>query len=88
MNKSNTLIIFDYYFNDFTSSESLRRIEEDIIFNDEVQKEDIFIYEKVQRGLESKGYENGRFSPKEETGVYHFQSLLKKYFKRFVNEHL
>ena len=88
LNKNKTLVIFDYYFNDFTSSESIKRIEEDITFSNEVQKEDIFICEKVQKGLESKGYDKGRFSPKEEMGVYHFQSLLKKYYLRIVNEHL
>ena len=88
LSKNKSLVIFDYYFNDFTSSESIKRIEEDITFSNEVQKEDIFICEKVQKGLESKGYDKGRFSPKEEMGVYHFQSLLKKYYLRIVNEHL
>ncbi len=88
VSKNKSRVIFDYYFSDFTSSDSIKRIKEGIIFSDEVQKEDIFICEKVQRGLESKGYDKGRFSPKEEMGVYHFQSLLKKYYLRIVNEHL
>ena len=88
LSKNKSLIIFDYHFNDFTFSESIKRIEEDITFSDEVQKEDIFICEKVQKGLESKGYDKGRFSPREEKGVYHFQSLLKKHYQCFVSEHL
>jgi len=88
VSKNKSLVIFDYYIDDTTSSESIKRIEVDITFSDEVQKEDIYICEKVQRGLESKGYDKGRFSPKEEMGVYHFQSMLKKYYHRFVNEHL
>jgi len=48
MNKNESLFIFDYYFNDFTSSESTIRIEEDINFSDEVQKEDIFFVKKYR----------------------------------------
>lgn len=88
LSKNKSLVIFDYYFNNFTSSEAIKRNEKDISFSDEVQKEDIFICEKVQKGLESKGYDKGRFSPREETGVYHFQSMLKKYYQRIVDKHL
>jgi phenylpropionate dioxygenase-like ring-hydroxylating dioxygenase large terminal subunit len=85
INKNQSLVIFDYYFDDVTSSDSLKRIEKDIRFSDEVQQEDIMICEKVQKGLESKGYEKGRFSPHEEVGVYHFQTLLKNFYSRVLN---
>lgn len=80
LSKNQSLVIFDYYFDNVTSPDSVKRIEKDISFSDEVQKEDIMICEKVQKGLESKGYDKGRFSPQEEMGVYHFQALLKSFY--------
>ena len=42
-----------------------------------VQQEDILICESVQKGLESEGYDKGKFSPLNEQGVFHFQSLVR-----------
>ena len=75
-------VVFDYYYDDIASQEALRRIEDDIAYSDRVQHEDIEICELVQRGLESVAYDTGRFSPEMEEGVYHFQCLLKKAYKR------
>jgi len=36
----------------------------------------------VQEGLESGIYDRGRFSADMETGVHHFQCLLKQAFRR------
>lgn len=55
-------------------------IEKDMAYSDVIQQEDIEICEAVQRGLQSKVYDQGRFSVKRETGVHHFQSLLKTHF--------
>ena len=55
-------------------------IKNDLAYSDEIQQEDILICENVQKGLKSKAYDKGRFSVKRETGVYHFQSLIKKHF--------
>ncbi|MCZ6703668.1 MAG: aromatic ring-hydroxylating dioxygenase subunit alpha, partial [Ignavibacteria bacterium] len=85
ISKNQSLVIFDYYFDDITSSDSVKRIEKDIKFSDEVQQEDIMICEKVQKGLESKGYDKGRFSPMKEMGVYHFQALLKSFYTKVSN---
>ena len=63
--KNQSLVIFDFYFDDITSPDFVNRMEKDIRFSDEVQQEDIMICEKVQKGLESKGYDKGRFSPQE-----------------------
>jgi len=72
-----TKVVFEYYYED--ASKGLEpRIEEDIRASDLIQKEDVLICEHVQRGLSSSGYDQGRFSPEMETGVYHFQSLLKR----------
>ena len=46
----------------------------------------IEICERVQKGLESFAYDRGRFSVECEEGVYHFQCLLKKSYKRFLVE--
>jgi choline monooxygenase len=66
-------VVFDYYF----SGEGAARSEADIAFSDEIQREDVAICELVQRGLLSGGYEPGRLSPQCESGVWHFQNLLR-----------
>jgi choline monooxygenase len=71
-----TSVIFDYYYAEGTAQEIM---DEDIRFSDDVQKEDIAICELVERGLRSRSYDKGKFSPEHEQAVYHFQSLLKKY---------
>jgi choline monooxygenase len=71
-------VAFDYYYDDVESSEALASIEKDIEFSDKVQLEDVEICERVQLGLQSGGYDRGRFSPEAEQGVYHFQCLLKE----------
>ena len=46
---------------------------------DKVEREDEFVVEGVHKGLQSRFYKTGRFSPKREKGVHHFHSLLAKY---------
>ena len=46
---------------------------------DKVEREDEFVVENVQKGVNSSFYKAGRFSPKREKGVHHFHSLLAKY---------
>ena len=46
---------------------------------DKVEREDEFVVEGVHKGLKSKFYKAGRFSPTREKGVHHFHSLLAKY---------
>ena len=46
---------------------------------DKVEREDEFVVEGVQSGLQSKYYKTGRFSPTREKGVHHFHSLLASY---------
>ena len=43
---------------------------------DRVELEDEAIVEQVQRGVRSRLYERGRYSPSRETGVHHFHRLL------------
>lgn len=50
---------------------------------DKVEREDEFVVEGVHKGLQSKYYKAGRFSPTREQGVHHFHSLLAKYLNAF-----
>jgi choline monooxygenase len=46
---------------------------------DRVEREDEAIVEAVNRGVKSRLYTRGRFSPKREQGCHHFHRLLSKY---------
>lgn len=52
-----------------------------IDFSDEIQREDIGICESVERGLQSRHYDRGRFSVKRENGVHHFHGLLCEFLQ-------
>lgn len=45
---------------------------------DRVEREDESVVEAVQRGVRSRLYERGRYSPKHETGTHHFHRLLAR----------
>lgn len=76
-------VIFDYFYHENTPADFIKK---DIAFADLVQAEDINICEKVQTGLESNAYDRGRFSPQQEKGVHHFQSMLKYAYQDFFNQ--
>lgn len=46
---------------------------------DKVEREDEYVVEGVQKGLQSGVYRTGRFSPKMEKGVHHFHRLLAEF---------
>ena len=46
---------------------------------DKVEKEDEEIVENVQKGVGSRFYKHGRFSPKMEKGVHHFHKLISQF---------
>ncbi|MEO8087696.1 MAG: SRPBCC family protein [Bacteroidota bacterium] len=46
---------------------------------DKVEREDEFVVENVQRGISSRFYESGRFSPTREKGVHQFHSLVARF---------
>lgn len=68
---------FDFYYADDSES----RAEEDLAFSAQVQEEDRTICEHVQKGLTSGVYSPGRLSPKRESGVWHFQNLLRREYE-------
>lgn len=48
---------------------------------DKVEREDEFVVEGVHKGLKSRFYNTGRFSPTREKGVHHFHSLIAKHLQ-------
>jgi choline monooxygenase len=71
-------VVFDYFYN----GQGVALADEDQPFSDEIQREDIAICERVQQGLLSRSYVPGRLSPKRESGVWHFQNLLRQAYRR------
>lgn len=67
---------FDYYYADDPAARA--RMARDREFSEEIQQEDIAICEAVQRGLASGHYEPGRLCPRRESGLWHFQQLLRQ----------
>jgi choline monooxygenase len=76
-----TLTVFEWFFLDPGSGEAWEGVQQAIAFSDEIQREDIEICEAVQRGLRSRSYDRGRFSPRRENGVHHFHSLLDRFLR-------
>jgi choline monooxygenase len=46
---------------------------------DRVEAEDEAVVEAVQRGVRSRLYHGGRYSPAQERGVHHFHRLLCRF---------
>ena len=46
---------------------------------DKVEREDEAVVESVQRGVKSRFYKAGRYSPRMEQGVHHFHKLISKF---------
>jgi choline monooxygenase len=49
---------------------------------DRVEREDEVVVENVFKGLKSRYYKRGRFSPDREQGVHHFHLLLSQFLKQ------
>lgn len=76
-----TLTIFEWYFHDVESAAAKERIKTAVDLSDEIQQEDIWICEQVQRRLKSIAYDRGRYSVKRENGVHQFHSLWMEFMK-------
>lgn len=63
--------IFEWYF----LPEKLLVVDETMKFSDEIQLEDGRICETVHANLKSQSYDRGRYSVKQEKGLYHFHRL-------------
>ncbi len=73
-------VVFEYFYADPDPA----RVEADVAYSDVVQREDMEICERVQRGLSSRAYDRGRFSAQYEEGVYHFQVQLKRAYAAWL----
>ncbi|MGK2859623.1 MAG: aromatic ring-hydroxylating oxygenase subunit alpha [Thermoanaerobaculia bacterium] len=67
-----TLTVFEWFFPERGARAD---VDATVAFSDEIQLEDIAICEAVQRGLESRSYDRGRYSVARENGVHHFHGL-------------
>jgi choline monooxygenase len=76
---------FRYYYADVESPAARKLIVDDQEYSDKVQQEDIEICERVQEGLSSRAYDRGRFSVTFESGVHHFQQLLKGVYRDWLH---
>ena len=76
-------VTFWYYYDDPADPAQQIRLEQDVAFSDHVQQEDREICELVQRGLSSRAYDRGRFSVLMESGVYHFQAMIKAGYREW-----
>jgi choline monooxygenase len=74
-------VLFDFYFADTEGDEARRFVEQSVAVAEQVQQEDIGICEEVQRGLNSRSFDTGRFSVKREAGGYYFHQLLARQLK-------
>ncbi|MEE2931682.1 MAG: SRPBCC family protein [Bacteroidota bacterium] len=75
ISKTQTKIIFKSYVWD----EKKLKIGAGADIN-KVELEDEEIVQRVQKGVSSRYYKKGRFSPKMEQGVHHFHSLISKIY--------
>jgi choline monooxygenase len=73
-----TLTVFEWFFRDPERSDVAETVRQTVLFSDEVQREDVAICEAVQKGLESRTYDVGRFSVRRESGVHHFHRLYSE----------
>lgn len=67
-----TKVEFLYYIHDMETFERMNGAQ----LAEKTEREDEFVVEAVQRGLNSRFYRSGRFSPSRETGVHHFHRLV------------
>jgi choline monooxygenase len=73
-------VIFDLYFKADADPEFVR---ESLLVTDQVQTEDVGVCEEVQRNLNSRNYQTGRYSVKRENGEHYFHTLVAKALQRF-----
>jgi choline monooxygenase len=77
-----TLTIFEWYFEQPGTGSGWDSMQTVIQFSDQIQQEDIEICEIVQKGLQSRSYNTGRFSATRENGVHHFQTLVHEFLTK------
>jgi len=72
-----TRVFFDWYIYDEELLETMQGSQ----IAEKTEREDEFVVEAVQKGLKSRFYDTGRYSPEMEGGVYSFHQLIRQYMK-------
>lgn len=67
------------HFRHYILNEELWQSMEGEEVAEKTQREDEWVVEGVQKGLRSRFYSTGRFSPDREQGVHHFHSLIQQF---------
>ena len=67
-------VVFDFYFAETEGAQADAFMRESMAVADQIQHEDMQICEQVQRGLDSRSYNTGRFSVRRENGGLSFPS--------------
>ncbi len=73
---------YEFFFLETEGPSARRFVEESIEQSAVTQREDIAICESVQLGLQSQGYDRGRYAPSVEIGEHHFHRLLAQDLQR------
>ena len=81
-----TEVVFDFFFADVDGPEARAFIEQSTEETEQVQAEDVWISEVVQRGLGSRSYDRGRYAPGLEGGEHHFHRLLAEDYRAGLSE--
>jgi len=82
-------IVYDYFLEaSVTASMSEAELEkfvgESLASSGQVQAEDTMICQSVQRGLESSGYDVGRYAPRVEMADHAFHARLATHYRKFL----
>ncbi len=85
IDERNCVVHMDYYYDPETTT---KLAEEDSRKDSHrVQKEDIYLCENVQLGLESQAYDSGRYVPTVEHAMHDFHKTLFDQLENYYNNH-
>lgn len=85
LSATSCVVHFDWFVDPALAGDQ-KYVEECIAQSDVVQQEDIWLCERVQRGLESVAYDVGRYAPALEGGEFMFHSHLHSDYIAEVNQ--
>ena len=82
------LTVFDFYYSETDETRLKTLAKDDLEISDVVQREDIDICEKVQKGLKSGTYHKGRICVQEERGVWAFHNNLRQAYRALSEQEM
>ena len=74
----------DFFFEQTEGDQAREKIKESVAVSHQIQQEDIDICEEVQRGLNSRSFDTGRYSVRREAAVHAFHRLLARHLRAAV----